>query len=345
MPTVFGVTDDPLPKAFATSLGSAKVGSDDVIRYVLDDDDNNVASMVQSAELYDDEARAQVRTLLTDSATDALHVFAKRRVVLGRRTANVSYFHQALSAYSLLPTIKDVPWTTWFLGALVLGDYAHDAELVALFGGPYTPGGQRCQTLQKSLWNGGSLDTCHLKEVNTSYGVGMFAMPLPHDVPGRVWSRARTLTETMPCTNQRSISRKWRSMSPMDLITLRRRRRPLWDFRDFRRLVFRWFGLGAVCTVARWRLTIPTTYSWLRWKVSQKRSNLRPSFPLMKVLLLEKAPNSSTSRRNQTSRRTARLHHSTSPRSRNLRTVCSNANEVQIRKTTFPEFPIWNLVI
>jgi hypothetical protein len=152
--------------------------------------------MIQSSELYDSAARDTLRTLLTSDAKGTLYLFAQRRVVLGQRTSNVSYCHQALAALSLLPTMNDVPWTTWFLAALVLGGYAKDADVVTLFEGPSTPGGVRCQVLQNSLEHGGSLAQCHLALVSTTYGTGIIELPLPHDVPARGFSGAPVIDRT-----------------------------------------------------------------------------------------------------------------------------------------------------
>ena len=178
------MTDDPRLLPFVSSLATAKVGSDDFVRFRPYDGDDRVSSLVQSAELYEDVARGSLRTLLTDDAKFTLLLFAQRRVVLGRRTNNVSYFHQALSALSLLPTVDDIPWRTWFVAALILGEFRHDPDIVELFEGSSTAGGELCQSIQKSLINGGSLSQCHLADVNTTYGAGMIELPLPHDIPG-----------------------------------------------------------------------------------------------------------------------------------------------------------------
>lgn len=190
MPTVSKVNDDPRLRPFVQSLETAPLGDDDLIRFRPDDGDNGVAAKVQSSELYDDEARATLRTLLTSPAKETLNCFARRRILLGRRTANVNYFHQAISAYSILSKVNDVPWNTWFLAALLLGEYGNDGDVVNLFGGPATPGGSLCRSLQESIANGGSLEMCHLREVNTTYGTGMVELPLPHDVAARGWLRA-----------------------------------------------------------------------------------------------------------------------------------------------------------
>jgi hypothetical protein len=177
--------NDPRLEHFSSSLTATTNAGDDLIRFRESDGDNQVAAKVQVSELYDDDARAQLRAGLSDDAQEVLQLFARRRVVLGRRTSNQSHFHQALSAFSLLPSINDVPWTTWFLGALLLGDDALDQDVVALFGDPSSPGARRCRTLQQSLRNGGSLAGCHLVEVSTTYGIGMFELPRPRDFPGR----------------------------------------------------------------------------------------------------------------------------------------------------------------
>jgi hypothetical protein len=183
--TLSTVIDDPRLKQLAQSLQLATAGGDDFIRFQPDDGDDHVGALVQSSEFFEDTARADLRTLLTSDAKDTLYLFAQRRVVLGLRTSNVSYFHQALSAFSLLPTVDDIPWTTWFLAAIFLGGYANDTDLVTLFEGPTTAGGKRCQILQKSLKNGGSLAQCHFVEVNTTYGKGLVELPLPHDARAR----------------------------------------------------------------------------------------------------------------------------------------------------------------
>lgn len=187
MSKVTEVAHDPRVALLADSLDGATLERDDLVRFELNRSDDRVAELVDAAELYDGDARAQLRTLLSSDAHDTLLLFAQRRVLSGRRTANQHHFRQALSAWSLLPTVSAVPWTTWFLAALLLGDFALDTTLVRLFGGPSTPGGTRCQTLQRSLRKGGSLAQCHLVEVTTSYGVGIIELPLPRDVPAMGW--------------------------------------------------------------------------------------------------------------------------------------------------------------
>jgi hypothetical protein len=178
------MTNDPRLNPLVSSLASAKLGSGDFVRFRPDDRDDRVSTLVQTAELYDDVTRSDLRTLLTDDAQISLRRFAQRRVVLGRRTCNASYLHQALSALSLLPTVDDIPWRTWFVAALVLGEYANNADVVNLFEGPSTAGGTVCKAIQKSLKNGGSLAQCHLAEVDTTYGAGLVELPLPLDIPG-----------------------------------------------------------------------------------------------------------------------------------------------------------------
>lgn len=187
MPSVTEVTCDPRLAPLVVTIETTPTGNDDFVRFQLASGDDLVADLVQSAELYDEQSRAILRTLLTSAAQDTLMLFAQRRVLSGRRSANQNHFRQALSAWSLLPTMNDVPWTTWFLASLVLGEFAHDTSIVALFEGPSTPGGIRCGALQRSLRRGGSLAQCHLAEVSTTYGVGMIELPLPRDVPARGW--------------------------------------------------------------------------------------------------------------------------------------------------------------
>ncbi len=187
MPKVATVPNDPRLALLANSLAEAALGDDDLVRFRPDSQDERVADLVDAAELYDGDARAMLRTVLSSDAHDTLLRFAQRRVLSGQRATNRKHFRQALSAWSLLPTVGDVPWTTWFLAALLLGDFAFDATLATLFEGSSTPGGTRCETLQRSLMKGGSLAQCHIVEVTTSYGVGMIELPLPRDVPAMGW--------------------------------------------------------------------------------------------------------------------------------------------------------------
>ncbi len=184
------MSDDPRLRPLAGSFGSTTLGGDDLVRFRPDNGDDQFSALVQSAELYDDVARRDLRTLLKSGATYNLHLFAKRRIVLGQRTSNVSYFHQALSALSLLPTVDDIPWKTWFVAALLLGGYANDPDVLSLFEGASTAGGTICQSIQKSLRAGGSLAQCHLVEVETTYGKGMIELPIPVDVPSSGWLNA-----------------------------------------------------------------------------------------------------------------------------------------------------------
>ena len=170
------------------SLENLPLGHGDFVRFVPDVGDDRVANIVQSTELFDEVSRRELRTLITDDAKWRLLRLGRRRVVLGARTSNVSYFHQALSAFSLLPTVDDIPWRTWFVGAVLLGDYANDPDIVSLFEGPFTAGGERCASIQKSLRNGGSLAHCHLARVETGYGVGMIELPTPEDRTGASWT-------------------------------------------------------------------------------------------------------------------------------------------------------------
>jgi len=182
------MTVDPRLTDIVHSLENLPIGGGDFVRFVPDAGDDRVAEIVQSTELFDEVSRRELRTLITDDAKWSLRSLGSRRVVLGERTSNVSYFHQALSAFSLLPTVDDIPWRTWFVGAILLGDYANDPDIVSLFEGPFTAGGERCASIQKSLKNGGSLAHCHLARVDTSYGIGMIELPTPEELPGRSWT-------------------------------------------------------------------------------------------------------------------------------------------------------------
>jgi hypothetical protein len=182
------MTVDPRLTEIVHSLETLPIGTGELVRFVPDDGDDRVADIVQSTELFDEQSRCDLRTLITDEAKGSLRRLARRRVVLGERTSNVSYFHQALSAFSLLPTVDDIPWRTWFVGAVLLGAYANDPDIVALFEGPFTAGGERCSAIQKSLKNGGTLAHCHLARLETNYGVGMIALPTPEVVNSRSWN-------------------------------------------------------------------------------------------------------------------------------------------------------------
>jgi hypothetical protein len=182
------MTVDPRLADIVHSLENLPMGDGEFVRFVSDVGDDRVAEIVQSTELFDEVSRRELRTLITDEAKWSLLRLGRRRVVLGERTSNVSYFHQALSAFSLLPTVDDIPWRTWFVGAVLLGDYANDPDIVSLFEGPFTAGGERCASIQRSLKNGGALAHCHLARVDTSYGVGMIELPTPEVVTGRSWT-------------------------------------------------------------------------------------------------------------------------------------------------------------
>ena len=182
------MTVDPRLADVVHSLENLSIGGGDLVRFVPDVADDRVADIVQSTELFDEASRRELRALISQEARATLRHLGRRRVVLGERTSNVSYFHQALSAFSLLPTVDDIPWRTWFVGAVLLGDYASDPDLVSLFEGPFTAGGERCASIQKSLKDGGSLAHCHLARVDTTYGAGMFSLPTPEDLPGRGWT-------------------------------------------------------------------------------------------------------------------------------------------------------------
>jgi len=182
------MTVDPRLAEIVHSLDNLPIGSGELVRFKPDVRDDRVAEIMQSTELFGEVSRRELRTLITDDAKSSLRRLGRRRVVLGERTSNVSYFHQALSAFSLLPTVDDIPWRTWFVGAVLLGDYANDPDIVSLFEGPFTAGGERCAAIQKSLKNGGSLAHCHLARVDTSYGTGMIELPTPEDLSGRSWT-------------------------------------------------------------------------------------------------------------------------------------------------------------
>jgi len=179
---------DPRLADIVHSLENLPFGDGEFVRFMPDVGDDRVADIVQSTELFDEVSRRELRTLITDEAKWRLLRLGRRRVVLGERTSNVSYFHQALSTFSLLPTVDDIPWRTWFVGAVLLGAYANDTEIVSLFEGPFTAGGERCASIQNSLKNGGSLAHCHLARVDTSYGVGMIELPTPEDLAGSGWT-------------------------------------------------------------------------------------------------------------------------------------------------------------
>ena len=105
----------------------------------------------------------------------------------------------------------------------------------------------RCHELQNSLENGGSLSQCHLREVETTYGLGIIELPLPHDLPG-YWSRppmiGRDDAVYAPTINLAQLAIK--AADALD--RLEGTQRPLWSFRSSR--------LGPQLPLAPWAASI-----------------------------------------------------------------------------------------
>jgi hypothetical protein len=149
---------------------------EDLVRFRENPIDDTLSTTVRSIFDSLDEHRDDVRQGLGEDDCDLLILFARRRTVGALRENSLRAVQDALDAYALLPTDRDVPWESWFKATLVIGrhlglvlDDAHQrfssgaTEVVA----------ERADVAFDGVERITDLAQCHVIEVTTSYGVGL----------------------------------------------------------------------------------------------------------------------------------------------------------------------------
>ena len=163
---------------------------DDLVRFGDNPIDDSLSNVVRSIFDSLDDHRDEVRRALSESDSDNLLVFARRRLLSARRTNSARAISDALDAYALLPRESDVPWESWFKATLFVGrDLGLDlAELQDRFnGGAGDRSAQRANVAFDALARIEDLRQCHVIEVTTNYGVGLIETTVVRDQAGHSW--------------------------------------------------------------------------------------------------------------------------------------------------------------
>lgn len=156
------------------------------VRVRLDANDDLVAATVRAVTSGGAELCAEFRDGLGATEADTLRLFAMRRTLQARRQASLGLLNEAMDGFALLPGLNDVPWESWFKGALFLvrylgGDlltmgqrFADVADLAAT---------RRADVAVESMDRVNTLSQCQLVEVSTNYGTGFVEILVFRNTP------------------------------------------------------------------------------------------------------------------------------------------------------------------
>ena len=156
----------------------------DLVRFRSHELDERLATMVRGVVDGLEERRDDLRAALDDEGLDLLSLYAQRRVVSARRVASPRALSDALDAYTVMPRLRDVPWESWFKAALVIGrDLGLDLdELHQRFVEiAVDEVARRAAVAFDAVERIARLAECHVIEVSTSYGVGLFESAVVRD--------------------------------------------------------------------------------------------------------------------------------------------------------------------
>jgi hypothetical protein len=150
-----------------------ELNAGEFIRYRPETNDDAVAGVVRSVVAEGEGGCDVFRHGLDTGAVDTLRLFAMRRTLLARRLSSLGPIYEALDAFALLP-INDVPWDSWFKGALYVsrGIGGDPASMERRFVDLHPDAEHRCHVAVDAMDRVSALSQCHLVEVTTTYGTG-----------------------------------------------------------------------------------------------------------------------------------------------------------------------------
>src|ERR1019366_5346876 len=163
---------------------------DDLVRFRENPVDDNLSNTVRSIFDSLDERREGVRQGLDEDDRDLLMVFAKRRALSAQRTTSLRAVSDALDTYALLPREYDVPWESWFKATLFIGrDLGLDLNdaLQRFVDGAPGESARRAHVAFDAMTRIDALSQCHVIEVSTSYGPGLFETMVVRDQGLKSW--------------------------------------------------------------------------------------------------------------------------------------------------------------
>lgn len=186
-----------------------EVNAGDFVRFHVDANDDVVSGIVRAVTSGGAEGCRELRQGLGEATADTLRLFAMRRTLQGRRQASLGLVSEAMDGFALLPRLKDVPWDSWFKGALFVarslgGDLdmtrQHFTEVAD------ATAAARGDVAVESMVRVDTLAQCHLVEVTTNYGTGFVEMLVFRNTPtiglfGAPTSLGVNLIEYHPMTN------------------------------------------------------------------------------------------------------------------------------------------------
>ncbi len=156
----------------------------DLVRFRDNPIDETLSTTVRSIFDALDERRDDARSALSADDRDLLTLFARRRALRALRDSSARALSDALDAYGLLPQVSDVSWESWFKATLVIGrDLGLDLdELHQRFvDGATTELSRRAAVAFDAVERITQLAECHVIEVATTYGVGLFESTVIRD--------------------------------------------------------------------------------------------------------------------------------------------------------------------
>lgn len=163
---------------------------EDLVRYRTNPIDETLSLTVRAIADALDARREDVRAALGDEDIDVLVLFARRRALSALRDGSPRATTDALDAYALLAAVNDVPWESWFKATLVIArglgldeDAAHE-RFVAIATEAVA---RRAHIAFDALTRVNSLGQCHVVEVHTSYGAGLFETTIVRDEGAKSW--------------------------------------------------------------------------------------------------------------------------------------------------------------
>ncbi|MDH2904319.1 MAG: hypothetical protein PXZ08_10295 [Actinomycetota bacterium] len=167
-----------------------EVRDDDLVRFKNNPLDDSLSNLVRSIFDSLEVHRSDARHALSETDSDTLLVFARRRLLGARRTDSTRAISDALDAYALIPLESDVPWESWFKATLLVGrDLGLDlgALQVRFAQGALPHCAQRARVAFDAMSRIDDLSQCHVVEVTTEYGVGLVETTVVRDQTGHSW--------------------------------------------------------------------------------------------------------------------------------------------------------------
>lgn len=184
----------------------------ELVRFRDNPIDDTLSMTVRSIFDALDERREDARAALSAEDVDHLVLFARRRTLSALRDSSPRAVSDALDAYGLLAQPRDIPWESWFKATLVVGrDLGLDLDEVhqRFVDGATPEVARRAAVAFDAVDRITHLGECHINQVATTYGVGLFESTVVRDqtanslggITGRPVILGQFQVEFSPTTN------------------------------------------------------------------------------------------------------------------------------------------------